>query len=129
MFRRYRTVRSFATVFATSSLQYLHRNGGHVKPPLQHDYTRLKKKLGAEQASKIIRLRLAHIVEMLATAKEEGILESSQVRKVDSLDVYWSAEMFEAAKKDLETWKADMPAESQAYEWIESKEASRVSCL
>ena len=108
---------------------HLCRNGGHVKPPLQHDYARLKKKLGAEQAAKIIRLRLAHIVEMLAIAKEEGILESSQVRNVDSLDVYWSAEMFEVAKKDLETWKADMPVESRDYEWIEGKEASKVSRL
>lgn len=105
------------------------RNGGHVKPPLQHDYARLKKKLGAEQAAKVIRFRLKHIQEMLNVAKEDGITEECDIREVDSLDVYFATEMFEAAKRDLETWKTDMPEESKDYEWVQGRDAAKVSIV
>ena len=99
------------------------RNGGHVKPPLQHDYTRLKKRLGAKEASSIIRFRLMHIREMLAVAKEEGLMQECGMREVDSLDVCYSPEKFESARNDLETWKADMPIESKDYEWVAGEAA------
>ncbi|PBK89194.1 hypothetical protein ARMGADRAFT_1083740 [Armillaria gallica] len=40
------------------------RNGGHITPPLYHDYLDLKKKHGAEAAKQIIHLRLSHLDEL-----------------------------------------------------------------
>lgn len=99
------------------------RNGGHVKPPLHHDYLLLKKKLGSEQAAKLIRLRLMHLREMLAVAIEDEISSESQCREVDSLDVYFTQDKFDEAKIQLQAWKDDMPEEAKDYNAIEAKEA------
>ncbi|THH04443.1 hypothetical protein EW145_g5519 [Phellinidium pouzarii] len=99
------------------------RNGGHIKPPLHHDYLLLKKKLGAEQAAKLIRFRLMHVRETLKTATEEDILDKSQCREVDSLDVYFTPDTFKEAKEQLQAWKKDMPEEAKDYKSIESEEA------
>ncbi|THH10585.1 hypothetical protein EW145_g1235 [Phellinidium pouzarii] len=99
------------------------RNGGHVKPPLYHDYLDLKKKFGAEQAAKLIRFRQMHIHELISTATEEDILEESQCREVDSLDVYLTRETFEEGKTQLQVWKEDMPEEAKDFVWVEGEEA------
>lgn len=103
------------------------RNGGHIKPPLHHEYLALKKKFGAEQAAKMIRFRQLHIREMLTAAEEEDILDECQCREVDSLDVYFTPEMFSEARQQLEAWKRDMPVESEYYDAVEGKEAIEVT--
>ncbi|KAI5118523.1 hypothetical protein M0805_007691 [Coniferiporia weirii] len=99
------------------------RNGGHIKPPLHHDYLNLKKKLGADQAAKLIRFRMMHVREMLVAAAEEGILDKCQCREVDSLDVYFTPETFDEAKRQLQAWKKDMPEEAKDYTSVEGEEA------
>ncbi|KAH8111433.1 FAD dependent oxidoreductase [Phellopilus nigrolimitatus] len=99
------------------------RNGGHIKPPLHHDYLDLKKKHGAEQAAKLIRFRLMHVRETLAAAAEEGISNKCQGREVDSLDVYFAPKTFEQAKAQLMEWKKDMPEETEDYNYVEGDEA------
>ncbi|KAK0189235.1 FAD dependent oxidoreductase [Armillaria mellea] len=47
------------------------RNGGHITPPLYHDYLDLKKKHGAEAAKQIIQFRLSHLDELIGVAEEE----------------------------------------------------------
>ena len=86
----------------------------------------MKRKHGAEQAAKLIRFRLKHIREMMTVAEEDKLFEESNLREVDSLDVYYNPELFASAKKDLETWRADMPEESREYVSVESEEAVEV---
>lgn len=102
------------------------RNGGHIKPPLHHDYLSLKKKYGKEQAMMLIRFRLQHISELLSVAAEEDAIKESQCREVESLDVYFDRHLFDQAKKQLLGWKADMPVESQDFSWEEGEEAAQV---
>ncbi|KAK0506551.1 FAD dependent oxidoreductase [Armillaria luteobubalina] len=65
------------------------RNRGHITPPLYHDYLDLKKKHGTEVAKQIIQFRLSHLDELISVAEEEGLIEESQCRKVDTYDVYF----------------------------------------
>ncbi|KAF7370571.1 FAD-dependent protein [Mycena sanguinolenta] len=60
------------------------RNGGHITPPLFHDYLRIKEEVGVDMAKAIIRFRLAHLAELLRVAEEDEILEDSQCREVDT---------------------------------------------
>ncbi|EJD04507.1 FAD dependent oxidoreductase [Fomitiporia mediterranea MF3/22] len=103
------------------------RNGGHIKPPLHHDYLMLKKKFGAQQAAKLVRLRLMHVREILAVADEDDVLDDCNCREVDSLDVYFTRETFDEAKESLQAWREDMPEESTDYAWVEGKEAIEVN--
>ncbi|KAF9236693.1 FAD dependent oxidoreductase [Melanogaster broomeanus] len=66
------------------------RNGGHISPPLYHDYTTLREDHGD--------FRLAHLRELRRAAEEEGILEESQWREVETVDVFYNQEQFEKAK-------------------------------
>ncbi|SJL05197.1 uncharacterized protein ARMOST_08563 [Armillaria ostoyae] len=66
------------------------RNGGHITPPLYHDYLDLKKKHGAEAAS---------------------LTEESQCRKVDTYDVYFDKDVFEGAKEKLGRYLEELPSE------------------
>ncbi|KAJ8501749.1 hypothetical protein ONZ45_g12023 [Pleurotus djamor] len=91
------------------------RNGGHITPPLYHDYSSLKKELGAPTAQRIIRFRLAHLAEFLKVAEEEGLLVDSQGRKVQTFDVFFDKKVFEEAKGKLEEYKKDMPVEGADY--------------
>lgn len=102
------------------------RNGGHIKPPLHHDYTVLKRKHGMQQAKAIIKFRLAHVGELLRVAAEEDILKESQCREVDSIDVYFDPVQFEEAKQQVQEWKADMPHEARDTITVEGIEARDV---
>ena len=102
------------------------RNGGHIKPPLHHDYRMLKKKIGVEQAKKLIRFRLMHIDKLKRVAVAEDILKDCQCREVESLDVFYSQKTFDEAKALLKVWKEDMPEESQEYDYAEKDEAIEV---
>ena len=103
-------------------------NGGHITPPLHHDYAELKHKYGPEAAKKIIRFRLAHLEEFLAVAENEGVLEDSEVRRVETVDVHFDLKQWEAAKSKVEEYKRDMPTESAEMKIWDGAEAAKV-CL
>lgn len=105
------------------------RNGGHIKPPLHHDYSDLKARFGRQQAEKTIRFRLLHLDEMLRVAASDQILKECQCRDVESLDVYFDTDMFKQAKNQLWEWKDDMPHEARDYFCIEGEKAVDVSSL
>jgi glycine/D-amino acid oxidase-like deaminating enzyme len=82
------------------------RNGGHITPPLYHDYQALVEEHGLETAREIIRFRLKHLPEILRVVKEEGtrLQEESQAREVQTYDAYWDEGVFKDAKKNLEDY-------------------------
>ncbi|KAJ7596303.1 FAD dependent oxidoreductase [Mycena floridula] len=96
------------------------RNGGHITPLLYHDYAELKKVNGIDQARSIIRFRLAHLAELLRVAKEEGLLEDSQAREVQTFDVFFAKEMLELSKKKLAAYLVDIPEETENWEVLEA---------
>ncbi|KAG1727309.1 FAD dependent oxidoreductase [Suillus lakei] len=99
------------------------RNGGHISPPLYHDYTSLKRDHGQPVAQKMMKLRLAHLEELRSVAEQEGILAESQWREVESVDVFYNSDMFEKAKTKVQTYKADLPFDAKHHEVYEAKEA------
>ncbi|KAI0042203.1 hypothetical protein FA95DRAFT_1638074 [Auriscalpium vulgare] len=68
------------------------RNGGHVNPPLFHDYAELKEEHGIDAARMILRFRLAHLGELQRVAEEEGATAFSQTRAVESFDVHFESQ-------------------------------------
>jgi len=50
----------------------LFRNGGHIDPPLFHDYLWLKSDFGVESAKRIIRFRRAHHSALRQAVEEIG---------------------------------------------------------
>ncbi|KAJ8463217.1 hypothetical protein ONZ51_g10390 [Trametes cubensis] len=102
------------------------RNGGHVNPPLYHDQAELKEKFGAEVAKAIVAFRRAHLVEVQRIAIEEGILQESQVRETEHLDVFTCPKAFAESKARLEEWRAAMPLESSSFVTYEREEAIKI---
>jgi choline dehydrogenase-like flavoprotein len=94
------------------------RNGGHCKEVPYVDYAGLKTKYGTEAAKKIVRFRLAQLDAMLETAKDLGpkLLDASELRCVDSLDVYYDREVFDRMKLRLADYLADFP--EQRDRWL-----------
>lgn len=103
------------------------RNGGHINPPLFHDYEELKERYGETIAKRMIHFRLAHLTEILAISKDEGILDVSQCREIVHVDVHTTHETYQEAKDLLKVWKADMPNEAADFQADEGPEASQVS--
>ncbi|KAF8913663.1 FAD dependent oxidoreductase [Mucidula mucida] len=99
------------------------RNGGHITPPLYHDYQALEKAVGAETAKRIIRFRRAHLHALLRAAEEEGLLEYSQCRKVDTYDAFFELSVFESLKLKLEYFLKALPEENGLWEVLEGPEA------
>ncbi|TFK36432.1 FAD dependent oxidoreductase [Crucibulum laeve] len=97
------------------------RNGGHITPPLYHDYSDLKEKYGAETAKRIIRFRLAHLENLLEVAEEEDLLVDSQCRRVQTYDVFFNQKLFDKCKEQLAIYMADLPAEGANYRVIEDR--------
>lgn len=54
------------------------------------------------------------------------MLDYSQVRDVEKLDVYFNRGEFEESLKALEEWKVDMPEEAADFYVVEGKEATEV---
>lgn len=75
----------------------------------------------------MIRFRLAHLEEMLAISKIEDILEVSQCREVEHVDIYTESESYEEVKQLLKLWKADMPHEAVNFRAEDGPEAVQVS--
>ncbi|KAL1736255.1 FAD dependent oxidoreductase [Schizophyllum commune] len=87
------------------------RNGGHITPALYHDYTALRKELGAEAAEHIMRFRLAHLNEFLMVADGEGLLDGSQCREVQTYDVFFDNPLFHEAKALLRKYLSELNSE------------------
>lgn len=117
---------SLASTLIDQWTNILGRNGGHISPPLYHDYTSLKRDHGQAVAQKIIKLRLAHLEELRSVAEQEGILTESQWREVESVDVFYNSDMFEKAKRKVQTYKADLAFDAEHHEVYEAKEAIEV---
>ncbi|KAG7450844.1 FAD dependent oxidoreductase [Guyanagaster necrorhizus] len=95
------------------------RNGGHITPPLYHDYLDLKKKHGAEAAKQIIEFRLSHLDELIRVAEEEGLTKESQCRKVETYDVFFDKEVFEGAKEKLGRYLEELSSEKGGWDTVE----------
>ena len=102
------------------------RNGGHIKPPLQHDYSAMKRKIGKEQAKALMKFQQLHVDELQTVAASEDILDQCQGRDVESLDVYFDEEIFEEAVEQLRVWKNDMPEESKEFFHLSGEDAIEV---
>ncbi|KAI5998841.1 FAD dependent oxidoreductase [Pisolithus albus] len=99
------------------------RNGGHISPPLYHDWATLQKQYGDVVAQKVIKFRLAHLQELRRVAEEEGILDKSQWRSVDLVDVYYDRRSFDRAKAKLSKYQQDLPFEASHHRVYEAAEA------
>ncbi|KAI0038501.1 DAO-domain-containing protein, partial [Auriscalpium vulgare] len=101
------------------------RNGGHVNPPLFHDYAELKEEHGIDAARMILRFRLAHLGELQRVAEEEGATAFSQIRDVESFDVHFEPERYEEGKAALEMWRTDMPEEAREVYAVDGEDAAK----
>jgi hypothetical protein len=123
------SVSDFASL-GSDTVSFECRNGGHVNPPLFQDWSEAKKTYGIDQAKALVRFRLAHLREMQAVAAAEDIVKDSQIRDTEHLEVYYTEDALEEARRELKAWKADMPEESKDYVLYEGQEAVKVSsCL
>ncbi|KAF8966875.1 FAD dependent oxidoreductase [Flammula alnicola] len=100
------------------------RNGGHIAPNIYNEYVDLRKTYGASLAQEILRFRLAHISSLIATAREENLLNESQARLVEGFDVFMHPDMFSEAKDDLKTFLKDVSKElGNGFDVIEDRES------
>ncbi|KAI0717510.1 FAD dependent oxidoreductase [Cerioporus squamosus] len=99
------------------------RNGGHINPPLYHDYSELKGLYGEHAAKVVIAFRRSHITELQRVASVEDILKESQCRETEHLDVFTCPKAFATAKDNLAKWRAEMPSESSTFLSHEREEA------
>ncbi|KAJ6044882.1 uncharacterized protein N7446_003076 [Penicillium canescens] len=90
------------------------RNGGHILETAD-EYAELADQFGVDDARKFLKFRLAHLHEMLAVAKELGITEETQARKVQFLSAYFTEDTWKEALERLRRFKEGMPEESA--EW------------
>lgn len=91
------------------------RNGGHILETAD-DYAELADLYGEEVARKTMRFRLSHLREMLDAAKELGLTEEVQARKVQFLSAFFGDQPWKDALERLQRFKEGMPEESA--EWI-----------
>ncbi|KAJ5708343.1 hypothetical protein N7488_008144 [Penicillium malachiteum] len=91
------------------------RNGGHIIETAD-EYGELADAFGSEAARRIMRFRLSHLKEMLQVAKELGLSEEAQARKVQFLSAYFGEEPWREALERLRRFKEGMPEE--AAEWV-----------
>ncbi|EIW86226.1 DAO-domain-containing protein [Coniophora puteana RWD-64-598 SS2] len=104
------------------------RNGGHINPPLYHDYAALKAHLGARTAQQIVRFRLSHLDAVRRAVDDEERVHANnagraQFRDVEAVDVFFERATFERAKALVGVYSADMPVEGARYEVCERAEA------
>lgn len=106
---------------------FIDRNGGHISPLLYHDYEILRQDHGDIVAQKMIRFRLAHLQELRRVAEEEGVLEGSQWRQVETVDAYYNRDLFTKAKAKVQDYQQALPFEASHQRVYESAEAIQVS--
>lgn len=103
------------------------RNGGHCNASGFDSYAESVEAYGKEAASKLTRFRLGHLPLLLKVAEEDGLLEESQMRIVESAFAFFDASHFEESRKALALFRVDMPVESEKYKLMEAEEARRVN--
>jgi glycine/D-amino acid oxidase-like deaminating enzyme len=91
------------------------RNGGHILETAD-DYAELADEYGEGVARKTMRFRLSHLREMLGVAKEFGLTEETQARKVQFLSAFFGDQPWKDALERLQRFKEGMPEESA--EWV-----------
>ncbi|KAH0838765.1 hypothetical protein J3R83DRAFT_7140 [Lanmaoa asiatica] len=99
------------------------RNGGHINPPLYHDYENLKRSLGKAAAQQVMRFRLAHLEVLPEVAEAEA--DDADCREVHSVDVFFDTRVFAEAKRKLSVYKTDMPQEASTFHIWEGEDARR----
>ena len=77
-------------------------------------------------AQKIIRFRQMHFSTMRRVCEEEGLMEVTQCRQTEHVDVFYDYKMFESQKRKFEEFRNDMPLEAAQYTIYESKDAKEV---
>ncbi|KAJ7612451.1 FAD dependent oxidoreductase [Mycena polygramma] len=100
------------------------RNGGHITPPLFHDYLTLKEEHGTEMAKSIIEFRLAHLAELIRVSREEDILADSQCREVETFDVFFDDETFDLAVQKLTVYLDEMPEQRELWRVLDAEECA-----
>lgn len=110
----------------TLAFTYVCRNGGHISPPLYHDWASLQSQYRNAAAEKMIKFRLAHLHEFRKVAEEEGILEACQWREVDIVDAYYEKGEFDGAKVKLRKYQQDLPFEASHHRVYEAPQAREV---
>ncbi|KAJ7115955.1 FAD dependent oxidoreductase [Mycena epipterygia] len=98
------------------------RNGGHITPPLYHDYLALKKEHGAEMAKSIIRFRLAHLAELIQVSEDEHILVDSQCREVETFDIFFDHATYDLAVQKLTAYLNEMPEQRKMWRVVDTEE-------
>lgn len=126
MFRWDRKVNISVSLWYSPALRSS-RNGGHINPPLYHDYAELEKTYGEETAKRMIKFRLAHRQEMQRVVEKEEIVKESQIRETEHVDVFRCPKKYAEAKENLRTWKAAMPEESSPFGFADAEDAITVS--
>ncbi|TFK57733.1 FAD dependent oxidoreductase [Heliocybe sulcata] len=102
------------------------RNGGHINPPLWHDYADLKGVYGEKEAKTIIKFRLAHLREMMDVAVSENIVDHCQIREVETVDVYFDDARFGTAEEAFKVWQMDMSADTDTFYAADKESAIKV---
>lgn len=106
------------------------RNGGHIKTAGYEEYAVLRKRLGAAVAANIVRFRASHLQQLINVAADLGrdAVLHSEVREVETLDIFHDFEVFEKASKRLQVFKEELPTEGSKYRCYEGG-AARVKSL
>ncbi|THV01231.1 FAD dependent oxidoreductase [Dendrothele bispora CBS 962.96] len=100
------------------------RNGGHVRPDSYPEYAVWKKKFGLEEARALVRFRRSHVEEMVRVAEEEGLVEDSQARRVQTYDVFYEKVFLDDMKSRLEVYLEDIPEEKDQWTvYLEDRES------
>ena len=77
-------------------------------------------------AQKIIRFRQMHFSIIRRVCEEEGLMEFTQCRRTEHVDVFYDNQIFESQKRKFEEFRNDMPLEAANYTIYESNDAKEV---
>lgn len=102
------------------------RNGGHINEVGFAEYGDLKEKYGKEAAVKITKMRLRHLSNFERVAQEEGLVEVSQYRRVESFSAFYDDETWQSVKRILAVFKEDLGADADKWRAVEGPEAAKV---
>lgn len=103
------------------------RNGGHSKEVPFVDYSELKAFFGKEGAMKIARFRMAQLDALFETATAlPHVMEASQLRRVEGVDLFYDRQVFEYMKVKRESWLEDFPEERERWQVWEGKDLEDV---
>lgn len=106
------------------------RNGGHVKAVPEFAYAALLDSLGKEAADEVVRFTLANVEELLKVTSElsHELQDFSEVRRVESLNVFTNDEAYSAFRELLDVFERDHPKRGRLIEKAELEEVSLPQC-